>query len=169
MIMTRLFIPPPPIPAIARRTNSCMSVRAKPQPRSPRAMSMRLHSSKFFRPKISDNRPLMSWNAVEAIRNDVPIHDVAVPVLRSTAMAGVAVETLVWSMKETKRQTESAGIAMRSCFEVMVFRWPPTDAASLLSSSSCSSGGVGEGLPWLEAGVSGLHVSSSSDGFSTKV
>lgn len=77
-------------------------------------MSVRLMSSKFFRPNISDNRPLMSWKAVEAIKNEVPIHDVAVPVLRSTAMAGVAVETLVWSMNETNKQTESAGIAILS-------------------------------------------------------
>jgi len=90
---------------------------------------------------MSDKRPLINWNAVDAIRNDVPIHDVAVPVFRSTAIAGVAVETLVWSMNETKRQTDSAGIAIRSCVDVMVFLWPPMDAASLLSSSSS----VGEG------------------------
>ena len=61
---------------------------------------------------------------MEAIRNDVPIHDVAGPVLRSPAMAGVAVETLVWSMKETKRQIDSVGIAMRSCVGDIEFRCP---------------------------------------------
>jgi hypothetical protein len=38
---------------------------------------------------------LMSWKAVEAMRKEVPIHEVAVPVERSPAIAGVAVETLV--------------------------------------------------------------------------
>ena len=107
IIITRLLMPPPPIPAMARRTNSCTAVRAKPHPRSPRAINVRLISNRFLRPKISDRRPLISWNAVDAMRNDVPIHDVAVPVFKSTAIAGVAVETLVWSMKETNRQTDS--------------------------------------------------------------
>jgi hypothetical protein len=38
---------------------------------------------------------LINWKAVEAMRKDVPIHDVAVPVFKSPAIAGVAVETLV--------------------------------------------------------------------------
>jgi hypothetical protein len=170
MIITRLLMPPPPIPAIARRTNSCTAVCAKPHPRSPTAINVRLINNRFLRPKISDRRPLINWNAVDAIRNDVPIHDVAVPVLRSTAMAGVAVETLVWSMKETKRQTDRAGIAIRSCVGVMVFLWPPMDAASLSSSSStCSMVGEGDGVCWSLVGVPGWYGSSSSNGFSGRV
>lgn len=147
MIMTRLLIPPPPTPAIDRRANNCSAVCAKPHPRSPSAISARQINRRFLRPKISDNRPLMSWKAVEAMRNDVPIHEVAVPVLRSPAMAGVAVETLVWSTKETNRQTDSAGIATISRLVDMVFLWPPMDSASLPSasgdSSACWSFGLG--------------------------
>lgn len=136
--MTRLLMPPPPIPAIARSTNNCTPVLANPQPRSPTATRARLISSRFFRPKISDSRPLISWKAVEAIKKDVPIQDVAVPVFRLPAIAGVAVETLVWSKKETNRHTERAGIAIRSCLEVISFRWPLTDSASLSSRWSCT-------------------------------
>lgn len=119
MIMTRLLMPPPPMPATDRSTNSCGAVRANPQPRSPKAIKARQIIRRFFRPKISESRPLISWNAVEAIKKEVPIHDVAVPVLRSTAMAGVAVDTLVWSTNETKRHAESAGIAtMRRALDI---------------------------------------------------
>lgn len=93
---------------------------------------------------MSDNRPLMSWNAVDAIRKEVPIHEVAVPVSNDCAMAGVAVDTLVWSTNETNRQTERAGIAIISLFVDMAFRCPPTDSASLsrrgASSDTTSSG-----------------------------
>lgn len=64
---------------------------------------------------------MMSWKAVEAMRNEVPIHEVAVPVERSPAIAGVAVDTLVWSTKETNRQTDKAGIATINLLLDMVF------------------------------------------------
>jgi hypothetical protein len=153
IIITRLLIPPPPIPAMARSTNNCTAVCANPQPRSPTAMRARQINSRFLRPKISDNLPLISWNAVEAIRKDVPIQDVAVPVFKSSAMAGVAVETLVWSMKDTNRQTESAGIAILSCFDDMTFLCPLIDSASLSSRGSCSVDDGSAGLSLLELGV----------------
>jgi hypothetical protein len=104
---------------------------------------------------MSDNRPLMSWNAVDAMRKDVPIHEVAVPVSKACAMAGVAVDTLVWSTKETKRQTDKAGIAIISRFVDMAFRWPPTDSASLSrrGASSRSAFGGGPSSPGSAVGV----------------
>jgi hypothetical protein len=88
----------------------------------------------------------MSWKAVEAIKNEVPIHEVAVPVFKSPAIAGVAVETLVWSTKDTNRQTDNAGIAILSCFDVISFLCPLTDAASLSSRGLSSFAGVVLGL-----------------------
>lgn len=156
-------MPPPPMPAMERSTNSCTEVCAKPQPKSPSPMRARHISSRFFRPKISDNRPLMSWNAVEAMRKDVPIHDVAVPVFRSPAMAGVAVDTLVWSTKETNRQTESAGMAIMSRLVDIVFLCPPMDSASLSSLGSSSTVAAVSGSLLSGVNVADFLRSSSLD------
>lgn len=77
------------------------------------------------------------------MRNEVPIHEVAVPVLRSLAMAGVAVETLVWSMKETNKQIDSVGIAIRSCLADIAFRCPLIECVSLPSQVASFSATLG--------------------------
>lgn len=120
---------------MARNANNCSFVLANPQTRSPPANSPRQISNKFFLPKMSESRPLMSWKAVAAMRNEAPIQEVAEPVFKSADIAGIAVETLVWSRKETNNAMDSAGNAMRICLVVNTFRWPPMLCASELSSS----------------------------------
>lgn len=137
--MTKLLIPPPPTPAIDRKTYNCTGVFAKPHARSPTPIRNRHSKSIFFRPKISESRPLISWKAVDAIKNEVPIHDVEVPVSSSPATAGVAVDTLVWSRKDTKRHTDRAVMEIRRRFRGRsLLRWPPMLSASLWSVLFCS-------------------------------
>jgi hypothetical protein len=56
----------------------------------------------------------MSWKEAFATRKDVPAHDIDSNAFKDFAIAGKAVETLVWSMKETKRVNARALKVMRS-------------------------------------------------------
>jgi hypothetical protein len=125
MIMARLLMPPPPIPAIERKAKSIPELREKPQPISPIASRAKHSKRQFFLPKMSERRPLMSWNAVDATKKELPIQDVAVPVSRSADIAGIDVDTLVLSMKDTKRATDKAGIAIISRLGDKAFVCPP--------------------------------------------
>ena len=71
---------------------------------------------------MSDTRPLISWKAVAAMRNEAPIHEVALPVFKSAETDGMDVETLVWSIKETKRARDRAGNATKRRLFGITFR-----------------------------------------------
>lgn len=79
------------------------------------------------------------------MRNEAPIQGVDVPVSSSAPMAGVAVDTLVWSRKETRRQMEREPMEMRSVFWERVLRWPPMLSLSLSEEER----GGGEGVAWV--------------------